>query len=482
MRYNDAVSFSRNHPRLKIALIKAAATFVVIAAVGFGSFQYGYKRGAGDIIGAPSWAGLVNTTSSGEPSLVLDDPGTKTDFGDFWKTWAILDKNFAPTSTSSSATSTSEARVAGAIAGLVASYNDPYTIFLPKENANAFKEQVNGEFEGIGAALDITTADGVIVIGLLPDSPAQKAGIKPGDRILAVDGDPTLGKKLEDVIPHIRGAKGTPVRLTIVPAKTQSEKVIEVVRGTVVIPTTATRVVSAAKNVVAAAVAKATAAVAAAVPGSREAAQAKEQVEQAKKQKFFVLQLATFTKTSTDAFVTDLERFAKSDTKNLIIDLRNNPGGYLEVANDLASYFLPKDTLVVTEKSGSNAQTMEYRSRGYGALEAMGTSSRRIIVLLNRNSASASEILAGALQDYGVAKVVGEQSFGKGSVQTIIDIGKIGTLKITVARWYTPKGRNISHTGIAPDIVVDLKDPKYASSTDPYIDAAVETLLDDSKW
>nr|MBP9757654.1 hypothetical protein [Candidatus Paceibacterota bacterium] len=110
------------------------------------------------------------------------------------------------------------------------------------------------------------------------------------------------------------------------------------------------------------------------------------------------------------------------------------------------------------------------------------TSTRRIVVLVNRNSASASEILAGALQDYKVAKVIGEQSFGKGSVQTLIDIGSIGTLKVTVARWYTPSGRNISHQGISPDITVDLKDPKHASSTDPYMDAAVETLLDDSEW
>jgi C-terminal peptidase prc len=134
------------------------------------------------------------------------------------------------------------------------------------------------------------------------------------------------------------------------------------------------------------------------------------------------------------------------------------------------------------EKQGANGIATEYRSFGYETLAGIATSSRRIVVLVNRNSASASEILAGALQDYGVAKIVGEQSFGKGSVQTIVDIGQLGTLKITIARWYTPKGNNIGYTGITPDITVDFKNPKYASSTDPFMDAAVETILDDSLW
>lgn len=454
----------------------------IATGIGFGGYVLGYKRGSGDIASAPISARLLNTASSGDIALVIDDPATSVDFADFWRTWNILDKNFAPTSTTSSATSSAEMRVAGAIAGLAASYQDPYTVFLPKENAANFKEQVNGEFEGIGAALDITTADGVVVVGILPNSPAEKAGIKAGDRVIAVDGSPTLGKRLEDVIPTIRGPKGTVVALTVIKTKSSTETVVELTRGTVVIPSTATRVVSAAKNVVAAAVARATAAAAAALPGSDEAKDAQAQIEAARNNKFFVLQLATFTKTSVDAFVTDLERFSKSDTNNLIIDLRNNPGGYLDVANDLASYFLPKDSLVVTEKTGAQGVATEFRSKGYDVLNGMSTSTRRIVVLLNRNSASASEILAGALQDYGMAKVVGETSFGKGSVQTIVDIGKLGTLKITVARWYTPSGRNISHTGITPDIKVDVADPKFASSTDPYMDTAVETLLDDSKW
>lgn len=452
---------------------------ILLGAVGFGSYRIGYSTGAGKILLSP--AQFLNAASTGEPSIALEDPGTKTDFGEFWRTWYVLEKNFTPSSTTTTS-STPELRVVGAIEGLVRSYGDPYTVFIPAEQAAAFKESVNGEFEGIGAVLGIL--DSVVTVGgLLPKSPAESAGIKPGDQIIAVDGVPTLGKNLEDIIPNIRGPKGTVVALTIIATSSKMESVVSVTRGTVVIPTTATRVISAAKKVVDAAVSKAQMA-AAALSGSSKATQEEKRLEEAaaEQQTFFVLQLSSFAKSSTDAFITELKKFAQSDTQNLIIDLRNNPGGYLDVAVDLASYFLPKDTLVVSEITGATKNSTEYRSLGYNAFGDVATTSRRIVVLLNRNSASASEILAGALQDHGVAKVVGETSFGKGSVQTLIDIGSLGSLKITIARWFTPSGKNISHTGITPDIVIDPTDIKYASSTDPFIDGATEALLDDTLW
>jgi carboxyl-terminal processing protease len=299
---------------------------------------------------------------------------------------------------------------------------------------------------------------------------------------LAVDGAPTTGENLDDIIKRIRGPKGTVVSLSVLKYKSTKQVTVPITRGTVALPTTATRVVSAAKSVVSAVVAKAAEAAAAVSGGVFDALGLKKKQEEAAKQEFFVLQLATFAKSSTDAFVKDLERFAQSDTPYLIIDLRNNPGGYIDVAVDLASYFLPKDMLVVSERTGAQSVVTEHKSIGHDLLQKIDPAKRRIVVLVNKNSASASEILSGALQDYGVAKIVGETSYGKGSVQTLVDIGSLGSLKITIARWYTPKGRNISHEGISPDIAVDLKDPKYASSTDPYIDAATEALLNDELW
>jgi carboxyl-terminal processing protease len=468
----------QNFSLLKTSGAKKIGFIALFVLAVFAGYVGGYKQGSANLASVPAY--ILNQSSSGDPSMAVADSARAVDFAEFWKTWNILETNFAPTSTSSAATSTDQTRLAGAIAGLAASYNDPYTVFIPKEQEADFKQMVNAEFEGIGAVIANNDAGEFGVAGILPKSPAEAAGLLPGDRLLAVDANPVEGQELTNVVSHIRGPKGTVVTLTIARGKSQKESTIEITRGVVTIPTTATKVVTATKSVLAAAVAKASAAAAALTGKAREEAEAK--VAETAKQQFFVLQLATFAKTSTDAFVSDLARFAQSDTNNLIIDLRNNPGGYLDTAQDLASYFLPKDAVVVSERHGANSIVTEYRSRGYDVLKDKPLEKRRIVVLLNRNSASASEILAGALQDYKAAKVVGEQSFGKGSVQTVIDIGAVGSLKVTIARWYTPLGKTISHVGITPDIVVDLKDPKYASSTDPYMDAAVETLLDDSQW
>jgi len=451
--------------------------FAAMGVAGVSGYFIGYREGSVTLTSPPTHLGLINTNMTGDPGLVLDDPGQRIDFGNFWRTWHILEKNFAPTSTSTRAASSTEMHVVGAIEGLARSYNDPYTVFIPKKEALAFKEQVNGEFEGIGAALN--QENGVTkVVAILPHSPAEAAGLAKGALILAVDGDTTADEGLETIIPRIRGPRDTTVVLTIMREGASQEEKLPIIRGTVAIPTTATRVVTAAQSVIAAAAEKARKSAAALSGAVAEAVKEKE--EQAEKQEFFVLLLAQFAKSSIDAFIADLKKFAESDTRYLIIDLRNNPGGYMGVAVDLASYFLPEGALIVTDRSGAQSQAVEYRSVGHDTLNAL--TSRRIVVIVNRNSASASEILAGALQDHGVAKIVGERSFGKGSVQTLVDIGDIGSLKITISRWFTPLGKNISETGIIPDILVDPADPKYASSTDPFIDAATETLLDDSLW
>ena len=463
-----------------------ASVLLLIVLSSWGSYRVGYARGSGVIVSPPQYLTILNPASTGEFSILPDDTGATVNFGNFWKTWHILDRNFVPSSTTTS-TTTADAHLEGAIEGLVQSYGDPYTIFLPKEKSAAFKEQVDAEFQGIGAVLAQTDTGLTFVTAILKDSPAFRAGLKPGSRITMVDGASIAGQDLSSVVARIRGPKETTVSLTVIPQNSQKEATLPITRGIVVIPTTATRVVAAAKDVIVAAAAQVIAAAqaaAASLPGPQHDAQideAKQKAAAIAQQKFFVLQLATFAKTSTDAFVKDLGGFAHSNTKNLIIDLRNNPGGYLDVAVDLASYFVPKDGLIVSEHTGTNGDVTNHVSLGHPLLDS-ATSTRRMVVLLNRNSASASEILAGALQDHHLAKVVGETSYGKGSVQTVVDIGDVGSLKITIARWYTPSGKNISHTGIAPDVAVDIKDPRYASSTDPYMDAAVQTLLDDSLW
>ncbi|HEV8677604.1 MAG TPA: PDZ domain-containing protein, partial [Candidatus Paceibacterota bacterium] len=306
-------NFAKKHA-LRIA---CAAAVVVIAGTGALAYAVGYDRGAGDISLSP--ANIVNADSTGQ--ITLDDPGETTDFGSFWQVWNILNKNFVPSSNTVSATTSNEARVAGAIEGMVASYGDPYTVFIPKEQAADFKQEVNGEFEGIGAALQVY--DGALFIsGTVAKSPAEAAGLKMGDRILAVDDKPVEGQTLDDVVNSIRGAAGTTVKLAIVANGAKTESDVSVTRGTVVIPTTATQVVTAAKNVVAAVAAKA-----ASAAGGIETALGLKKAQEVADSQFFVLALSTFAKSSTDAFVSDLNRYAKSGTPYLIIDLRNNPGG-----------------------------------------------------------------------------------------------------------------------------------------------------------
>lgn len=461
----------------KIAIIP-----ILVVAAGYGGYAIGFKDGSGTLVSPPGFLGLYNTATLSEPTLVLADPGKTVDFSNFWKTWYILEKNFNPAATSTFSASTTEARVAGAITGLAQSYGDPYTVFIPKKQADVFKENVNGEFEGIGAVLSIENGT-VFVSALLPQSPAENAGVEVGSILVAVDGQSILGENLEQIVRRIRGAKGTDVVLSVRRPAAEAQSDVTITRGVVAIPTTATRVVSAAKSVIDSVIEKTKKRIEG-LAGAVGAAVTKKEVEekatQAAKQEFFVLQLVAFAKSSVDAFIKDLEKFADSDTPYLIIDLRSNPGGFLEVAVNLASYFLPKDALIVSSRTGPDATPSEYKSAGYHTLDKL--KSRRIVVIVDKNSASASEILAGALQDHGVARVVGERSFGKGSVQSLIDIGDLGSLKITISRWYTPNGKNISHEGIQPDVIVNVADPKFASSTDPFMDAAIETLLDDESW
>ena len=190
-------------------------------------------------------------------------------------------------------------------------------------------------------------------------------------------------------------------------------------------------------------------------------------------QDFFLIRLSGFTKTSVKAFANELEAFKKANTTNLIIDLRGNPGGFMGSAIDIASWFLPNNAIVVRERTSPTEHEVVYTTVNH-TLFIDGTIPN-IVILVDRNSASAAEILAGALQDHKVATIVGEKTFGKGSIQELIDIPGNSSLKVTIARWYTPKGTTISQVGLTPDIIVDRM--KNASSSDPILDAGINYLI-----
>ena len=351
------------------------------------------------------------------------------DFSPFWTAWNILhDKYVDPDKIKN------EDKVWGAISGLAGSFDDPYTVFFPPREAEYFESEVRGNFGGIG--IEIGVEDDILtVIAPLKGTPAERAGLLAGDKIVAVNATSTMDMTLDEAISLIRGEIGTPVDLTIVREGVKEPLEIRVMRDTINIPTIDTE--KRANGV-------------------------------------FVISLYNFSAGSPDLFRQGLREFVESGYDKLILDLRNNPGGYLEAAIDMASWFLPAGKVVVTEDFRNGGNDEIYRSRGYDIFNK----NLKFVILLNKGSASASEILAAALREYDVVKLVGEKSFGKGSVQQLLDVTPNTSLKVTVAEWLTPNGNQISGKGLTPDYEVERTAKDYEKKLDPQMDKAVEILLD----
>jgi carboxyl-terminal processing protease len=356
-------------------------------------------------------------------------PNPNADFTDFWKAWNALETNFVATHASSTTPSIKE-RVFGAMRGLAASYDDPYTIYFPPKEAKEFADNISGSFAGIGMEIDVK--DGVLtVIAPLKGTPAESAGIKAGDQIVTIDGKSTDGISTSKAVSKIRGPVGTKVRFAII--RDGKALDIEVVRAIIQVPETE--------------------------DGLDEGSGV------------YHIALFEFTSNSAGLFNQAFVRFRNSGSEKLIIDLRGNPGGYLDSAVDIASHFLPKGTTIVTEDFGEKEKNQAHISVGYNDISPKA----KIVVLIDGGSASASEILAGALQDANRATIIGMKSFGKGSVQSLIDLGD-GSLKITVARWITPAGHWIMDNGITPDIIVPFSAADATAKRDPQMLRAIQFL------
>lgn len=351
-----------------------------------------------------------------------------TDFTPFWRAWQILSEKHID-----NASVTSNDKVWGAIKGLAGAYNDPYTEFFPPVEAKQFDESLSGSFGGVG--IDVGIKENILtVIAPLKDTPAYKAGIQKGDKIIKIDGTSTVDMSLDIAISLIRGERGKPVTLTIYREGEMEPRDITMIRDTIAIPTLETKFDD--------------------------------------KNKIFSIALYQFSDNAPALFQKALIDFAKSGTNKLIIDLRGNPGGYLEAAVDIASFFLPEGKKVVIEDYGESLPQTVYRTHGGPLLDR----TPEIIVLIDGGSASASEILAGALKENGVAKLVGETTFGKGVVQEPVRLTKDTTLKITVAHWLTPKGNSINEHGLTPDFPVKITSHDREKEIDPQYNKAVDLL------
>jgi len=350
------------------------------------------------------------------------------DFSPFWKVWSILDAKYVSTK---KPLPDEQQKVWGAIQGLASSLGDPYTVFFPPVQSKMFASDIAGNFEGVG--MEVALKDNILtVVAPLKGSPAAKAGIMSGDKILKINGTTTADMSVDAAVQLIRGKGGTTVTLNVFRDSKKEPFDVTITRAVIDIPTIDTEL---------------------------------------RPDGIFVIKLYSFSANSASLFRDALRTFYNSHSDKLIIDLRGNPGGYLDAAVDMASWFLPSGKVVVTEDFGKNGNNQVYRSKGYNAFP-----NAHIVVLIDGGSASASEILSGALQEQGVAKLVGVKSFGKGSVQELIPITDDTSLKVTVARWLTPKGNSISEGGLTPDYVVKMTPDDVDKKHDPQMDKAAQLL------
>lgn len=401
-------------------LRKHAALLVLGVIITVGSYNFGFNSGEKAFSGAV--AGVENRTE-GEPINV--------DFAPFWKAWNLINEKYVPASTTVKAVGDQE-KVWGAIRGLTDSLDDPYTVFFPPVESKLFESDIRGNFEGVG--MEVVAQDGAItIIAPLKNSPVSRAGIMAGDRVIKINGKETTNLSTEEAVQLIRGPRGTKVVLTIFRNGVKEPFDIEVTRDVIDIPTADTKK----------------------LPGG-----------------IFVIELYSFSAQASNLFRAALREFILSGNDKLIIDLRGNPGGYLEAAIDMASWFLPSSAVVVREDFGHSRDEKVYRSKGYDIFN----DNLKLVILVDRGSASASEILAGALSEHGKAILVGDKTFGKGSVQELIDITSETSLKITIARWLTPKGLSISQDGIEPEFLVKYTAADREAGHDPQLEKAIEIL------
>lgn len=403
MEHNHTVSVDRPGRRRQWSIKKILAS-LVIAAVLFG---LGVSVGRGNIYikgltPLPHNAGLAN----------------QLDYSSVNQVYSLLRQDFDGNLDTSKL-------IDGLKTGLVNAAGDPYTEYFNPTDAKAFNNQLSGSITGIGAEIGSDTNNNIVVVSPLSGYPADKAGLKPKDIVAAINGESTSGMSVDEAVHKIRGDAGTVVKLTIVRGAAAPFDV-SITRQKITIPS----------------------------------------VDYHEDGNIGYLKVSQFTTDTPDLAKKAAQEFKAKNVKAVVLDLRNDPGGYLSSAVDLSSLWLDNGKTVVSERRGSTIVDTEY-ANGNNILKGLPT-----VVLINGGSASAAEITAGALRDSGVATLVGDKSFGKGSVQQVENLPDGSELKITVARWYTPGGKNIDKQGITPDVQISNSDADTQAGKDPQKDKA----------
>ncbi len=398
-------------------VIKSHARYVVyilICAIPlsfFGGWYFGSRHGLADDANVRT----VVVNKEAPSSIKTKD----VDFNLFWDVWTRVRDNYVDQPVDEGTL------FYGAISGMVSSLGDPYSVFMEPVAAKKFSQELSGSFDGIGAEIGMKNKQ-IMVIAPLPESPSEKAGLHPGDFIISIDGVSTVDMTLDNAVNRIRGKKGTQVTLKVVQGSSEP-KDFKITRNKIVVPSVTYSV---------------------------------------KDDGIAYIKLSHFNDDTIDRWQKIARQVTATHPKGIILDLRNDPGGYLETAITIASYWVGPNQTVAKEKD-SAGKVHEFSSRGIPAFKGIKT-----VVLINEGSASASEIVAGALQDYGLATLVGKKSFGKGSVQDLQSLSGNASLKLTIAKWLTPKDRSINELGIIPDTIVEFPAEDFATDKDPQLDAA----------
>jgi len=354
-----------------------------------------------------------------KPLLIKPAPSEKADMSLFWETWDLVKEKYVNQIND-------QDLVYGAIKGMVNALGDPYSAFMTPEENKQFEEDMQGSFEGIGAEIGIR--DGVLtIIAPLEGMPAEKAGIKAGDKVIKVNDKSTAEMTLNEAVRLIRGPRGTTVSLTVL--RNGEAQEIKIVRNQIDI-----------KSV---------------------------KLEQ-KENNIIYIDINGFLQDTSQEFTIAAAQVLLLNPKGIILDLRNNPGGYLDQAIEVTGWFVDKGEVVVIEEFGDNKQT-EHKAFGNASLKKYP-----LVVLVNQGSASGSEILAGALRDLRSTKLIGEKTFGKGSVQELENLENKSSLRITIAKWLTPNGYSIHEKGLEPDLAM-IDDPK-TEDVDEQLEEAMKIL------
>ncbi len=388
---------------------------IVVAALTGGAFYFGYKRGTEK----PQTVIIRGVANLEEGNVEA------VDFSLFWDAWKTLKDKYVGADKINN-----QDLVYGAVSGLFGALKDPNSVFFPPSDAKKFEEDIAGEFSGIGAEIGIRN-DQLVIIAPLKNSPAEKAGLKAGDKIIKINDAFTVGLNVDEAVKLIRGERGTKVILTISRNGWEKSKEISIIRDIIQVPTIDWEI---------------------------------------KDNNIAYIHLYNFYEKAPFLLYQAISEIVFKNPKGIILDLRDNPGGYLEGAVNIAGWFLDPGKVVVSEEFRSGKKEV-FKTYGSGLFDGFP-----MVVLVNEGSASASEILAGALRDNNKIKLIGKKTFGKGTVQELETLKDGSMVKITVAHWLMPNGGLIEKNGLNPDYEVDLTEEDVKAGRDPQLEKAVEIL------